>query len=291
MKRISILILSLLLCVNCFSCSIKNKHTEVVATTLPVYEITSYLCQNTDISVSQLIAENVSCLHDYTLQPNQMRLVESADLLIISGAGFESFLEDVVPPSDRVVDASKGISLRCGGHHHDHKDEDEHASDPHIWLSPDNGHKMAQNIYKALLSAYPSNNKQLTENFHNIQTEFADLSAYAATQLDTLQCREIITFHDSFSYMAESYGLSILYSIEEESGSEASAAALIDVCELVKAHKIPAIFTEKSGSDRAAKIVSAETGAKIFTLDTGLSGSSYFKAMYNNIDTLKEALE
>ena len=78
--------------------------------------------------------------------------------------------------------------------------------------------------------------------------------------------------------------------MEEESGSEASALELRELIELVEAHRLPAIFVERSGSDAAAKIIAAQTGVKIFTLDMAISGDDYFDAMYHNIDTVKEAL-
>ena len=78
--------------------------------------------------------------------------------------------------------------------------------------------------------------------------------------------------------------------MEEESGSEASAAELKELIYLVREHRLPAIFTEKSGSASAAGIISKETGASVYSLDMAMSGDSYFDAMYHNIDTLKEAL-
>ena len=78
--------------------------------------------------------------------------------------------------------------------------------------------------------------------------------------------------------------------MEEESGSEASAKELIELIRLVEDYQLPAIFIEKSGSDSAAGIISAETGARIYTLDMAMAGNSYFDAMYHNINTLKEAL-
>ena len=101
----------------------------------------------------------------------------------------------------------------------------------------------------------------------------------------------MIPFHDGFSYFARSFGLTIVEAVEEESGSEASARELIHLIELVREHNLPAIFIEKNGSSSAASILSRETGAKVYTLDMAMSGSSYFDAMYHNIDTIKEALQ
>ena len=90
--------------------------------------------------------------------------------------------------------------------------------------------------------------------------------------------------------MAEEFGFSILHSVEEESGSEASAKDLIQICSLINEHALPAVFIEKNGSDSAAKIICNETDANLYSLDMALSGSDYFQAMYHNINTLKEAL-
>ena len=91
-------------------------------------------------------------------------------------------------------------------------------------------------------------------------------------------------------YFAESFNLTILEAVEEEAGSEASAAEIIHLINLVANHELPAVFTEKSGSDACAGIISAETGAEVYMLDMAMAGNSYFKSMYHNIDTIKEAL-
>ena len=78
--------------------------------------------------------------------------------------------------------------------------------------------------------------------------------------------------------------------MEEESGSEASASELKELIGLVDDHQLPAIFTEVNGSASAAQIIAAQTGIKTYALNMAMSGSDYFAAMYQNIDTIKEAL-
>ena len=116
------------------------------------------------------------------------------------------------------------------------------------------------------------------------------MQTYGETELSNLKNRHLSTFHDGFSYFAESFHLHILKAVEEESGSEASAKELIEIIGLVKGIKLTAIFTECNGSTAAAKVIAAETGAKIYALDMAMAGDSYFDAMYHNIRTVKEAL-
>lgn len=264
---------------------------DIAATTLPVYTFAESLCQGTPLTVTRLVTESVSCLHDYTLQVGQMRAIQGAKTVILSGAGLEEFLEDALHDAQNIIDASESLSLLEGAHHdHDHHGH-VHEEDPHIWLSPENAKIMAHNICHGLQETFPQYTETFEENLHKLEADLDALQAYGEEALSALSCRELITFHDGFSYFAESFGLTILKAVEEESGSEASAAQLIELCRLVDSHKLPAIFTETNGSVSAAQIIAAQTGAKIYSLDMVMSGNDYFEAMYRNIDTLKEALQ
>lgn len=291
MKKLSVFILILLLAA-CTGCS-RPMGYDVVATTLPVYDLTTALCQGADLEIGRLVTENVSCLHDYTLQVDQMRMIEGADTVVISGAGLEDFLEDALH-SQTLIDASENAHIHAGEHTHDHHHSDDHdhthEHDPHIWLSPENAKIMAENICGGLSDIYPAYREIFHNNLSALHKMLDEVQEYGDSQLSALSTRELITFHDGFAYFAESFDLTILEAVEEESGSEASAAEIIHLVELVNEHRLPAVFTEKSGSDACAGIISTETGTAIYTLDMAMAGDSYFDAMYHNIDTLKEAL-
>ena len=283
MKKLCLflIVLSLLLC----GCG-KNNDPQIVASTLPVYEFTSALCQGTGISVSRLITEEVSCLHDYTLQVTQMQAVEAADVVILNGGGLEDFLGDVLKTADQVIDASEDVELICSHHHERH----DHAHDPHIWLSPEKAKLMSQTICEELSKLYPAHKDAFESNLSALIAELDALQAYGEAELSNLKNRNLITFHDGFSYFAESFDLHILKAVEEESGSEASAKELIEIIDLVKVNDLPTIFTECNGSTAAAKVISAETGSTVYELDMAMAGDSYFDAMYHNIRLIKEAL-
>ncbi len=289
MKFVSYLLVAVLLLGMLCGCSAKANTADIAATTLPVYQFTTLLCQRTGLTVTRLVNESVSCLHDYSLNVNQVKALESAKLVVISGAGLEDFMVESLKKK-QVIDSSAGIPLLESCHDHDHAGH-SHEADPHIWLSVANAQAMAKNIYNGLCAAYPEHKDTFDANMTALMKQLRSLENYAKTQLAELSCRELVTFHDGFAYLADAYGLNILAAVEEESGSEASSQELIALIELVKSHELPGIFMEENGSDAAAKTISVETGVNLYILNMAMAGDDYFAAMYHNIDTLREALK
>ena len=150
MKRMASFLAASVLALSLHGCAASEPPAQVAATTLPVYEFTSHLCDGTEIAVSRLVNESVSCLHDYALNVSQVKAVEAAEVVVISGAGLEEFMEDILADKP-AIDASTGITLiEPEEHHHDHDHEEEdheghhHEEDPHIWLSPVHAVAMAE---------------------------------------------------------------------------------------------------------------------------------------------------
>lgn len=268
-------------------CTSQIPAADVAATTGPVAQFAKAIAEGTPVTVAQVIADNVSCLHDYSLSVNQMTVLEQSDLVLLSGAGLEDFMADILAEKT-AADCSIGadlLSMDCHeGHDHGHYD-------PHIWLSPNNAKVMAENICSALTGQYPQYSQVFRTNLESLQARLDDLQTLGESALADLSCRKLITFHDGFSYLAHAFRLEILEAIEEESGAEASAKELIHMIELVKENQLPAIFTEKNGSVSAASVICAETGTNVYSLDMAMGGSDYFAAMAANIQTLKEALQ
>lgn len=279
MKKIStILIIALVL--SLFAACSGNGKAQVAATTATVYQFTEALCADTGISVTRLVTESVSCLHDYSLNVRQMQLINAAEVIVISGGGLEeAFMSDTLSGKN-VIDGAAGIELTVRGE----------EADNHIWMSPVLAKQMAKNICDGLAKQYPEQKDIFESNLQMLNRQFDEVIAYGQQQLGTLSCREMITFHNGFGYFADAFDLTILRSIEEEAGSEASAKQLIELIELVREHQLPAIFTETNGSAVSAHTIKSETSVEVYALDMCMGNLDYFAAMRRNIDTVKEAM-
>lgn len=261
----------------------KSTDTLLLATTQPMYELTQRIVGDTPgFQVEAMITEQVSCLHDYTITTQQMKKIEEADAVILSGAGLEDFMSSALSgkSEEEKIDSSKGIELLDG--------------DPHIWLDPRRYAHQGENIAEALGDMYPDYADTFLKNAQDYETELLGAYQndwYPAAQ--ELSCKNLITFHDGFTYFADAYGLTILAAIEEEEGSEPSASELKEIAELVEQNSIPTIFTEKNGATNAAEVISQETGAAIGVLDLGMSSDSggYEAAMNSNLSALKAGLQ
>lgn len=278
MKRLLPILLCLLLLT---ACAAPKAETGPVlaATTRPVAQFTEALTQGTGLTVRSVITEPVSCLHDYSLSVEQMKLLSSADAVILSGCGLEDFMGSALDAARSVIDSSEGIATLPG----------EEGADPHIWLDPARAETMAENIANTLCKLYPEHEAAIRANLETLCGQLDELQVYGEEKLAGLTCREIVTFHDGFAYFAEANDLTVLAAMEEEAGSEPAASQLAEITELVRTHGLPCVFAEVNGSDRAAQTVAREAGVSVFTLDTAMGGD-YFEAMHHNFDTIGEAM-
>lgn len=278
-KRLLLLAVTLALLVGCGNGNRTDTQDDtVLATTYPMYWLCTNLLENTQgIQVETLITEQVSCLHDYTLTTTQMRLIEGADLIVLSGADLEHFMESALSSvsSDRLVDSSVGIELI--------------DDDPHIWLDPDRYAQQAENVGAALEGKYPEQAETIQENTRRFAQELRDLKKALNEELQAASIEtNIITFHDGFSYFADAFGLTILAAIEEEEGAEPSAQELNEICKLVKEYGLETVFVEVNGSTAAADIIAQETGVSYRPISTIMSevDGGYQAAMEKNIQQL-----
>lgn len=186
--------------------------THLVATTYPVYLFTAELVKGVEgITVDLMIDQPISCLHDYTLSVKDMKTLERADLIILSGAGLEETMEDALDTvSDTPqIDCAQGIALLESSHDHDHGHDDDdhdheeadhdepsghdHESDPHIWLDPNRVEQMLDNLAAGLRRFDPTHAALYETNCRLAQEQLKTAYPQMQAALQNLSCRELIT--------------------------------------------------------------------------------------------------
>ncbi|MBR2875559.1 MAG: zinc ABC transporter substrate-binding protein [Clostridia bacterium] len=308
MKRMLSVLLVLALLVTAFaSCSSTKKTDNILLVTsfYPIYIFTSNIVDGIDgIEVECMAEQNVGCLHDYQILSRDAKLISDADVFIINGAGMEEFLEDVYLNDEnlRVVDSSENIDVieNCNEHHenHSHDNEEhhehEHSVNSHIWLAPENAIAQVENIARELSSIYPGYKTEIERNKNSYTERLSALNEELAEAASVLKGKNIITFHESYDYLAEAYSFNVIATVEGHEGSEPSAKGLAELTEIINKNNVSVLFTEPHYKGSAANILCSETGVVICELNPVITGdgslTSYEDIMRKNIDIIVEAV-
>lgn len=303
-------------CNNTKTTNIDNDDTlNIVTSFYPLYISTLNIVKDVpNVSLTNMTKSQTGCLHDYQLKPQDLKTLEKADILVVNGAGMESFLDDIIDqyPNLEIINASEGLSLlEDDSHNHDHdsdsnetddhddiEENDDHKYNPHIWVSVSGNIDQVKNISYQLENLDPNNKSKYETNTNTYVSKLEDLSDEMHVEIDNLPNRDIITFHEAFPYFAKEFNLNINGVIQIEPDSEPSAHQIEEIINEVKEHNITALFTEPQYASRVANTIANETGANIYELDPIVTGDStpnayddYINKMKKNIDVLKEALK
>ena len=314
-KLLTLIIATSFLFISCNNNVDSNKTNEdtlnIVTSFYPLYISTINITKDIpNVTVTNMTKSQTGCLHDYQLTPQDLKTLEKADILVVNGAGMESFLDDIISqyPNLQIVDATEGLSLLEDDTHshddHDHESEDSeeenhnHEYNAHVWVSVTGNIDEVKNISSQLENLNPENKEAYETHTNTYVSKLEDLKNEMHTELDSLPNRDIITFHEAFPYFAEEFNLDIAGVIEIEPDSEPSAKEIEEIINTIKSKNITTLFTEPQYSSKIAETIANETGATVYELDPIVTGDSttdayddYINKMKKNLDVLKEALK
>ncbi|MDQ8699575.1 metal ABC transporter substrate-binding protein [Hyphomicrobium sp. LHD-15] len=200
-------------------------------------------------------------IHDYQPTPLDIVKAQSADLVLWNGMNlerwFEKFFDNVKGvPSAVVSDGIVPMGITDGPY--------TGKPNPHAWMSPSNALVYVENIRKALAEHDPANAAAYNANAAAYAEKIKALDAPLRARIDAIPeaQRWLVSSEGAFSYLARDYNMreAFLWPINaDEQGTPKQVRRVID---LVRANKIPVVFSESTISDKAAKQVAKETGAR-----------------------------
>ena len=113
------------------------------------------------------------------------------------------------------------------------------------------------------------------------------------TQARTWEHRTLVTFHGSFGYFAERYGLRIAAVIEPFPGREPTPRYMQEVIAAIRASGAHALFSEPQLDPRPARVIAESAGVALHQLDPvgGTRGVESYRALLShNVEVLTTAL-
>jgi zinc transport system substrate-binding protein len=278
----------------------ENEKITVVASFYPLYEFASRVVDDR-AEVSSLVPAGVEP-HDWEPTAEDVLRGRSADMLVINGVGFESWVDDV--KATVVANTSEGIKFDYEEEKGEGEDEHGHGSDggvnPHIWLDPMLAKHQVDKIRNVIVSADPVNADYYNENSDRFAEELDSLDAFIRSELADCEKLDFIAFHDAFVHFSERYGLRqhSIHGVSPE--GEILPQTIQHIVELANELDINVIYSEDLIDSRLADTIANEIpGGKVLVLSPieGISreeqaaGIGYIDKMKQNIANLKEGLE
>lgn len=213
-----------------------------------------------DIDVKVLVGPDGDA-HVYQPTPTDAKAVASANLLIINGLGFEGWIERLSSSAGyrgQVVIASKGITPLTFL-------EDTHNADPHAWQNIANAKLYVTNIRDALASIDAAHATRYRANAEQYLKKLDALETWTRQTLDTVPQgkRRLITTHDAFQYFARAYGIEFIAPEGVSTESEASAADMAKLVDMIRSQTVRAVFLENISDPRLMRQLEKDAHAYI----------------------------
>lgn len=230
--------------------------------------------------------------HTLELKPAQRSSLARADVVLRVGLDHEPWLQRAAPgKAARVLDLSRSVKLLQT---HTPRLRVERAAhvhafgNPHYWLDPANARSMAGAIAKELAQARPAQRAafegRLARFLASLDARMVEWDRSLAPHRGT----RIVVMHDSWSYLAERFGLRLVAAVEPTPGVPPSAAELAALLGRMREANVRVLVTEPHSNAALVRQVEAKAGARAVMLRA--SGHDYLATMDDNVRRLAEAL-
>ena len=266
----------------------RDDRPMVLATTYPVYVAAQAILGNdTAVRLTRLDGSASGCLHDYQLSPSDRLVVQEAQVILMNGAGAESFLDGIVDEAKCVDTSAKAeLLLLDGDHHHDHGDDHPHEEyNEHLWLSPDRYVTQIAAVRDALCALNPAAEDVYYANAYEYALAIYNVQAQLESMTKALAGRPCVLFHDSMAYLAADLGLDVKITLSVEGESGLSAADLKKVEALAADTPDLLLFYDTQYALRYEGVAGTAV-----SINTAVQGEDWLTAMEYNLKQIKKAL-
>ena len=134
----------------------------------------------------------------------------------------------------------------------------------HAWMSPANALRYVENIRAALTRIDPANAAGYAANAEAYSAKIQALDAPVRAQLARIpeSQRWLVTSEGAFSYLCRDYYLRPLYLWPINADAQGTPRQVQAVIDAVRTNRIPVVFSESTVSDKPARQVAHESGAR-----------------------------
>ena len=262
------------------------------------FTIIAEMAQNVagDAAIVESITKPGAEIHGYEPTPLDIVKAQKADLILWNGLNlerwFEKFFRNIRNVQSAVLtEGIEPIGIEEGPY--------TGKPNPHTWMSLQNAAIYVENIRKALVKLDPANEATYTANATAYTAQFKAIEDRVATKIQRVPeaQRWLVTSEGAFPYLARSLGLKQLFLWAVNADQQGTPQQVQKVIDSVRANKIPVVFSESTVSDKPARQIATETGARyggVLYVDS-LSDAkgpvpTYLRMLEYDVDTVVKGL-
>ena len=212
--------------------------------------------------------------HRVEVLPSYMVKVSKAQIYLKVSLGLDRWADQVIDGSRNdklvVVDCSASISLlevptagvnasMCDIHPN---------GNPHYWLDPRNGGIIAQTVADALSKVDPAHAAEYSARADDFAKQADATWEKDKTIVDGLPVKAMITYHRSWSYFANAFGIEVAAEAEPVPGIPPTGKHLAELVDIAKTRKVPVFLQEPYFSNDAGQFLAREAGVRVVVMST-----------------------
>jgi ABC-type Zn uptake system ZnuABC Zn-binding protein ZnuA len=222
--------------------------------------------------------------HAIEVKPGQLARLKTAALLVRVGLDHEPWLRRAlmtagatapVPGGPRDLDLSRSVPLEQTETPRLRADAAPHVhgfANPHYWLDPENARPMTAAIVTALSRSVPAERPRFEARRRQFLERLDAGLLRWRVALAAHRGARMVTMHDTWTYFAARFGLSIAATVEPTPGVPPSPAALGALIERMRAASVRVLVTEPYADPSLVRGVASRSGARAVTLIPSVGG-------------------
>ena len=245
--------------------------------------------------------------HFVEAKPSFLLKLRKADLLIVVGLELEiGWLPPLITQSTnpkiqvgapgyfdasrfaKILEIPTGVVTRAEGDVHP-------LGNPHYWLDPDNGLRIAKGIQTKLSEMRPGDASYFAERYADFEQRIKQADEKWLAEMKPYAGRKIVTYHRSWPNFAEHFRLEVVGYVEPRPGIPPSPQHTVQLIGLMKSEGIKIVAVEPYFDLKTPNAIARETAAKVVVLMPSVGGekeiTDYFKLFDYDIAKLKQAFD
>jgi ABC-type Zn uptake system ZnuABC Zn-binding protein ZnuA len=230
------------------------------------------------------IARGYQDPHFVEAKPSFILKLAKADLLVVVGRELEiGWLPPLIQQSrnakvqvgaDGYLDASLTVKIleiptgqvtRAMGDVHP-------QGNPHYWLDPDNGRRIAKAILDKLSLMAPADQSYFGARYADFDQRLAGAQKRWDALMAPYKGLKIVTYHRSWPNFADRFGLDVMGYVEPRPGIPPSPRHTIDLIAEVKRQNVKILLVEPYFDLKTPQSIARETGAKVLVMSPSVGG-------------------